>query len=88
MFSSFQPDVAFLDIGLPVIDGYELAVRVRSADTTCRLVAVTGYGQPGDKARALSAGFDSHLVKPVKLDTLLGVVAAAGQQPQPPSPSE
>ena len=61
---------ALLDIGLPVMDGYELARRLRSQLGTVRLIAITGYGQPDDRARAKEAGFDAHLVKPVDLDEL------------------
>jgi signal transduction histidine kinase/DNA-binding response OmpR family regulator len=60
-------DVALVDVGLPGIDGYDLARRVRERcpDAALRLVALTGYGQAEDRARALAAGFDEHLVKPV-----------------------
>jgi CheY-like chemotaxis protein len=66
----FQPDVALLDIGLPVIDGYELARRIRAhpALRHVRLVAVTGYGQEQDRQRSAAAGFAAHLVKPVDVD--------------------
>jgi signal transduction histidine kinase len=64
-----QPDFAFIDIGLPGMSGYEVAKAIRTAaskwDSSIRLVAVTGYGQPGDRARAFAAGFDNHLLKPV-----------------------
>jgi signal transduction histidine kinase/DNA-binding response OmpR family regulator len=68
----FQPDVALLDIGLPVMDGYELARRLReqSRSRQMRLVAITGYGQDNDRARSSAAGFDAHLVKPVDLNRL------------------
>jgi two-component system, chemotaxis family, CheB/CheR fusion protein len=62
-----KPDVALIDIGLPMIDGYEVARRVRR-DPSCakvRMIALTGYGQQEDIAKALDAGFDAHLVKPV-----------------------
>jgi two-component system, chemotaxis family, CheB/CheR fusion protein len=62
-----KPDVALIDIGLPGIDGYEVARRVRR-DAACqsvRLIALTGYGQSSDIANAMAAGFDAHLVKPV-----------------------
>lgn len=73
------PEVAVLDIGLPVMDGYELAHQIRARGfTTCRLVALTGYGQRGDRERALAAGFEVHLVKPVDLQRILAVVAAPG----------
>jgi len=69
----FRPDVALLDIGLPVMDGYELAERLqalRELEHGIRLIAVTGYGQEGDRRRSQAAGFHAHLVKPVNLDTL------------------
>jgi CheY-like chemotaxis protein len=66
--TEFRPDVVLLDIGLPEMDGYEVARRLRSENAieNLRLVAVTGYGQPADRARAQAAGFDKHLVKPVE----------------------
>ena len=70
----FKPDICLLDIGLPVMDGYKLAARLRSeslvGDKT-RIIAVTGYGQDGDRRRAREAGFDAHIVKPVSLDALV-----------------
>jgi CheY-like chemotaxis protein len=65
--SRFEPDIAFLDIGMPKIHGYELARRLRAQPSTarCVLVAVTGWGQEDDRRRAREAGFDRHLVKPV-----------------------
>ena len=67
-----RPQVAVVDIGLPGMDGYELARRLRRASPTgLRLVAVTGYGQESDRARSREAGFDAHLVKPIDLDALL-----------------
>jgi signal transduction histidine kinase/ActR/RegA family two-component response regulator len=70
-----RPEVAVLDIGLPVMDGYELAVRLRELDgPPIRMIAVTGYGQPSDKARAQAAGFGAHFVKPVDFDALLSAV--------------
>jgi CheY-like chemotaxis protein len=69
---SFQPEVALLDIGLPEINGYELAARLRSDPQWhgLRLIALTGYGQPEDRQRTQAAGFDDHLVKPVDLAAL------------------
>jgi len=63
-----EPDVVLLDIGLPEMDGYEVARRLRAQNGThrMRLVAVTGYGQPADRRRARAAGFDEHMVKPVE----------------------
>jgi PAS domain S-box-containing protein len=65
---TFQPDIMLLDIGLPEINGYEVAQRLRAtpALSDIRLVAVTGYGRSEDRARARAAGFDDHLVKPVE----------------------
>lgn len=65
-FASFLPHVAIVDIGLPDIDGYEVARRVRAENSNgVLLVAVTGYGQEQDRRKALDAGFDLHLVKPI-----------------------
>jgi signal transduction histidine kinase len=63
----FHPDIAFLDIGMPKVHGYDVARRLRAAPGTadCLLVAVTGWGQESDRAQAREAGFDRHLVKPV-----------------------
>jgi len=66
----FKPDVVLLDVGLPDIDGYEVARRLRKAKTTATLVAVTGFGAEKDKKEALEAGFSFHLVKPVGLAEL------------------
>jgi signal transduction histidine kinase len=70
------PDIALVDIGLPGIDGYEVARRMRAdpAMHGVRLVALTGYGQEDDQKRALEAGFDAHLVKPVELKRLMEVL--------------
>jgi len=70
--SRMRPDVVLLDIGLPEMDGYEVARRLRNDNRIERmhLVAVTGYGQPEDRERAEAAGFDRHMVKPVEPDTL------------------
>jgi signal transduction histidine kinase/ActR/RegA family two-component response regulator len=70
------PDVALVDIGLPGIDGYEVARRLRNADDTRRikLIALTGYGLADDQRRVLEAGFDMHLVKPVDINHLLEAI--------------
>jgi signal transduction histidine kinase/CheY-like chemotaxis protein len=75
----WKPVVAILDIGLPVVDGYELARRLRSQPglATIKLIALTGYGQPSDRERAEAAGFDRHLVKPVTTATIRAVLDAA-----------
>ena len=67
--AGFAPDIAFLDIGLPAMDGYELARKMRTelAFPHLRLVALTGYGQESDRQRSAEAGFDSHMVKPISL---------------------
>lgn len=65
-----QPEVVLLDIGLPGVDGYEVARRLRKAPTCPRLIAVTGYGRPEDHQRAITAGFDLHLTKPLNYDEL------------------
>lgn len=71
------PDVMIVDIGLPGMDGYELARRVRQHPELKRimLIALTGYGSAEDRQRALAAGFDYHIVKPVDVDALQGLVA-------------
>ena len=67
-----MPDVTLVDIGLPGIDGYQVAraIRAHPAGKALRLVALTGYGQATDRDRALAAGFDLHVVKPVAADAL------------------
>ena len=72
----FHPDVAVLDIGLPVMDGYELATRLKRKPELAKLhmIALTGYGQPDDVRRARDAGFEEHLVKPVDIDRLQATV--------------
>jgi CheY-like chemotaxis protein len=71
MVAGFHPEVAVLDIGLPGMDGYQLAARLRQVCPECRLIALTGYGQTKDREQALSAGFSEHLVKPVRIQQLL-----------------
>ena len=74
-----RPDVALVDVGLPGLDGYEVARRVRcdeAARSVC-LVALTGYGRHEDQRRSQEAGFDAHLVKPVDPVRLAGAISAA-----------
>ena len=75
-------DVVLLDIGLPDMDGYELARRIRQSGSHAgvRLVALTGYGQGKDRLRALEAGFDEHLVKPVDLSERDAVLSAESRR--------
>jgi CheY-like chemotaxis protein len=71
--ADFDPDIAVLDIGLPAIDGYEVARRLRGcppSDKPLRLIALTGYGRDTDRAQSREAGFDAHMVKPINLATL------------------
>ena len=77
--AQWRPDMALVDIGLPRRDGYELARDIRSnfEGREIFLVAVTGYGQPEDHGRAMDAGFDAHLVKPVDPDRLAALIASA-----------
>ncbi|WP_418320815.1 PAS domain S-box protein [Piscinibacter sakaiensis] len=77
MVRAWRPDSLLLDIGLPGMDGYELAGRVRSefGAAAPQMVAVTGYGQPSDRERALAAGFVEHMVKPVDLEQLRDLLA-------------
>jgi len=70
MLATFTPDAALLDIGLPVMDGYQLAVALRGELPSIRLIALTGYGAPNDRAQTREAGFDAHLTKPVSLATV------------------
>ncbi len=74
----FQPTACLLDIGLPDMNGYELAQRLRQGDSSARfakLIAITGYSQESDRKRSVEAGFDAHVVKPVSLDILTKVLA-------------
>jgi CheY-like chemotaxis protein len=71
----FDPDVVLLDIGLPGMDGYEVARQLRARGLKGQIVALTGYGRPEDIERARGAGFDAHLVKPVDLESLATALA-------------
>jgi signal transduction histidine kinase len=77
------PDVALVDIGLPGIDGYEVARRLRKDDHTrhIKLIALTGYGLAEDQRRVLEAGFDMHLVKPVDINNLLEAITQCATLP-------
>jgi CheY-like chemotaxis protein len=85
---SFRPDLVLLDIGLPFLDGYEVATRLRAAGFRSTLVALSGYGQKEDIERALQAGFDAHLTKPVeptKLEEILHKVCESKEATPRPS---
>ena len=76
--STFRPTIALVDIGLPVMDGYEVARRLRGVAglNPLKLVAVTGYGEEANRAMSMEAGFDLHTVKPVELDSLRSLFAS------------
>jgi CheY-like chemotaxis protein len=76
---SFHPDVAVLDIGMPRMDGYEVARRLRASGEDCVLIALTGWGQADDHRRSREAGFDYHLIKPVQPSTLVKLLATASR---------
>ncbi len=78
-FAAHRPDVVFLDIGLPRINGYEVArtIRAQAPGRATLLVALTGWGQEEDQHRAEQAGFDHHLVKPVEYEQLADLLARA-----------
>ena len=75
--AAFRPSVAFLDIGVPVMDGYELAAHLRERPELngMKLVALTGYGQESDRRKSREAGFHYHLVKPVDFTAVESVLA-------------
>jgi CheY-like chemotaxis protein len=75
--SDFKPDTAIIDIGMPGLNGYELAERLRSdpANRSMILVALSGFGREEDKARASSAGFDQHFTKPIDINALTTFLA-------------
>lgn len=76
---SFRPQVALLDIGMPLATGHEVAAAIRAAPwgSAMVLIALTGWGLDEDRRQALDAGFDQHMTKPVDFDTLEAAIAAA-----------
>ncbi|MBM4441038.1 MAG: response regulator [Candidatus Rokubacteria bacterium] len=78
LIARVAPDVALIDVGLPGCTGYEVVERLRGLGTATLLVALTGYGQPEDRWRALNAGFDAHFVKPVDGDALVDMLSRLG----------
>jgi CheY-like chemotaxis protein len=80
---TFRPDVALVDLGLPVMNGFELAQRLKE-DPRLRgmtLIAVTGYGQEMDRHRSRDAGFDGHLIKPVDVHVVDALIRQAARTP-------
>jgi CheY-like chemotaxis protein len=75
---SLLPEVMLLDIGLPGLNGYEVAQELRRTSelASCKLVAMTGYGQQEDIDRAMQSGFDRHLLKPVRIDAINTMLAS------------
>jgi CheY-like chemotaxis protein len=81
-----SPDIGLLDIGMPGMSGYDLADALRSHDATANmyLIAVTGWGQPADRQKALASGFHAHLTKPAPPETLRALIRSATvSQPEP-----
>jgi CheY-like chemotaxis protein len=72
----FHPEAAVLDLGLPVLDGFELARKIREEfpTRTPRLIAVTGYGQQHDRERSADVGFADHLVKPIDMKAMVAAL--------------
>jgi CheY-like chemotaxis protein len=81
MADEFRPHVVLLDLGMPKLNGYEVARRVRGEawGRDVFLVACTGWGQPEDRRRSKAAGFDHHIVKPVSPEAVLELVAASAE---------
>ena len=81
VISDFAPDVVLLDIGLPIVNGYELAQRLRRMSELgpVRLFAVTGYSQESYRKRSMECGFDQHLTKPIELEALDSLIRGAAR---------
>jgi two-component system, sensor histidine kinase len=77
--AAFDPAIVLLDIGLPDISGYEVARALRARNPSLYIAAVTGWGQPDDRVRALAAGFDQHVLKPTDAATLKLILKRAGE---------
>jgi CheY-like chemotaxis protein len=85
---TFRPHIAFIDIGMPRLDGYEVADRLRRMDgPPIVLVALTGWGQDEDKRRSRDAGFDHHLTKPPEPDVVQRLIAACADSPASDGPA-
>ena len=77
MARQFQPDMVLMDVGMPKLNGYEAASRIRQQPwgQTMVLVALTGWGQADDRRKSANAGFNHHLVKPIDMDDLIKLVS-------------
>jgi DNA-binding response OmpR family regulator len=80
----FDPDIGILDIGLPDVSGFELArqLRMQCIGKSLYLAAVTGWGQPEDRAKAFAAGFDHHVLKPADREKLSMIIELADRKPR------
>jgi len=89
MAERIRPDITFLDLGMPKMNGYEVCRRIRATDWGKQIIVIaqTGWGQEEDKRRTRAAGFDAHLVKPVDPMAVMKLVETAheGRPPQAPS---
>ena len=85
VFAKYRPNVVLLDIGLPGIDGFEVATRMRENPDISGvvLIALTGYGRDTDKQRSLNAGFDYFLVKPTNFKKVLQIIASVSESVLP-----
>jgi CheY-like chemotaxis protein len=74
--NDFQPQAALVDIGMPVMDGYQVVARIRASGWGAQstLIAMTGWGQEEDRRRSIAAGFDHHLTKPIDVDALAALL--------------
>ncbi len=88
VLAQFDAEVVFLDLGMPDVDGFEVARRIRAMPRgrDVLLVALTGWGQADDRRRTADAGFDEHLTKPADLEHVAAMLASAGGRHEPPSP--
>jgi CheY-like chemotaxis protein len=82
LLETWMPDIAIVDIGMPVMDGFAVARAIRSSEArqNLLLVALTGYASESDASRALAAGFDYHLTKPLSLDKLNSILRERAQR--------
>jgi CheY-like chemotaxis protein len=80
--TEYVPDVVLLDIGLPGLNGYEVAKQIRTKPTLKNvvLVALTGYGQESDRQASMEAGFNHHLIKPARLEQVRKILASVAEQ--------